>query len=111
MAALHAAARHPGTFDRLLLESPVLWVGDGRLMADAGSVPVERVFIGVGTREARRDEVSAELVRLARGLARGMRERMHVRLIVGEDAPHHERAWAERLPRALRWLFPASRLR
>lgn len=68
----------------------------------------ERVSIGVGGRESRRDDVSAELVRLARAFARSARARgAEVRLIVHQDAPHHESAWAARAPQALRWLFAA----
>jgi predicted alpha/beta superfamily hydrolase len=106
VAAFHSAVRHPGVFDRLLLESPVLWVGEGKLLAEAENVAIERVFIGMGTRESRRPEANEELVRLARSLARRLSATSEVRLVVGEGAPHHEIAWAERLPEALRWLFP-----
>jgi len=107
VAALHAAVRRPRTFDRLLIESPPLWVGDGRLIADAAASGLRaRAWIGVGTRESGSAQRAAELVRLARLLARTLRRRGAVMLRVGEGAPHHESAWAGRLPDALRWLFP-----
>jgi predicted alpha/beta superfamily hydrolase len=108
IGALHVALRHPGVFDRLLLESAPLWVGQGRLIEGARRATrlPRRVWIGVGTAESRREERSAELVARARRLAAAMRARSKVRLRVARGAPHHERAWAARLPEALRWLFP-----
>jgi len=107
IAALHTAIRHRGVFDRLLVESAPLWVGDGRLIEEArDALGRGWMWIGVGTSESGRAERSADLVALARQLARAMRERHEVRLRVVRGAPHHESVWAERLPAALRWLFP-----
>lgn len=107
IAAMHAAARHPGVFDRLLIESPPLWVGDGRVVDDArAGLRDARAWIAVGTRESTRSDRSAELVALVRRLARSLRGRAQVRIRIVEGAPHHEDAWAARLPDALRWLFP-----
>ena len=110
IAALHSAIRHPRIFDRILIESAPLWVGDGRLIDEAaGARPTARVWIGVGTRESSRPERSAELVRLHRRLARAMRHpEGAVRLRVVEDGVHHESAWGARLPEALRWLFASA---
>lgn len=113
VAALHTALRHPRAFDRLLLESPPLWVGEGRLIDNAGrsNLP-RRISIGVGGRESRREDVSAELVRLARAFARTARARgAEVRISVDPDAPHHESAWAARARRALMWLFAGPKPR
>jgi predicted alpha/beta superfamily hydrolase len=110
IAALWAAIRHPGVFDRLLLESPPLWVGDGRLIdaaRHARSWP-ERIAIGVGTAEARSDDASARLVALVRELARVLRGRAgrdRIRLIVAKNARHHELDWARRSKDAVAWLF------
>jgi predicted alpha/beta superfamily hydrolase len=67
----------------------------------------ERTWLGVGTRESSRPARSAELVTLTRRLARVLRDKSALQLMVARDAGHHEGAWAERLPDALRWLFPA----
>jgi enterochelin esterase-like enzyme len=107
IASLHTVIRHPGVFDRLLVESPPLWVGEGRLIEDvdrARALP-RRIHVGVGTREASRPETSAELVRLARRLARGLRGRSEVRTRISVGGRHDETAWASRLPDALKWLF------
>jgi predicted alpha/beta superfamily hydrolase len=106
IAALHAALRHRITFDRLLIESAPLWVGDGQLIADAAHAALRaRAWVGAGTHESARPARAAELVRLHRRLARALRPRSVVRLRVAAGMPHHESAWAARLPDALRWLF------
>lgn len=111
IAALWAAIRRPGVFDRLLLESPPLWVGDGRLIdaaRDARSWP-ERISLGVGTAEARSEAGSARLVALIRELARVLRGgglgRDRLRVVVERGGRHHENDWARRSGAALAWLF------
>jgi enterochelin esterase-like enzyme len=56
IAALRTALRHPGAFDRLLLESAPVWVGQGRLVDDLrrGARVPSRVYLGVaaGSRSA-----------------------------------------------------------
>jgi enterochelin esterase-like enzyme len=107
VAALHGAMRHPETFDRLLIESAPLWVGDGRLIEEARTSRLRaRVWVAVGTAESASTERSAELVRLSRRLARALRPRSTVRLRIATGAGHHESAWAARLADGLRWLFP-----
>ena len=107
VAALHTAMRHPGTFDRLLIESAPLWVGGGRMVDDARVLRGVRAWVAVGTRESSRRERNTELAGLARrlGAAIAGRSTRRVRVRVVRGAPHHETAWATRLPAALRWLF------
>ncbi len=109
VAAIHTAVRHPRVFDRVLVESPPLWVGDGRIIEEARrGLRGARVWIAVGTRESTRPGRSAELVALARRLARALRGGAQVRARIVAGATHHETAWAARLPDALRWLFPMN---
>jgi predicted alpha/beta superfamily hydrolase len=107
IAALWSALRSPGTFDRLLIESPPLWVGEERLLRDAASaVWPPRAWIGVGTAEARTADRSERLVRDARELASIARDHgARVTLRVDPGAMHEERSWAARLPAALTFLF------
>ena len=107
IGALHTAIRHPATFDRLLIESAPLWVGDGRMIDEAQVLRGVRAWISVGTRESSRRERNAELATLARRLGSAIagRSMRRVRVRVVRGAPHHETAWATRLPAALRWLF------
>jgi predicted alpha/beta superfamily hydrolase len=108
VGALWAALRRPGTFDRLLVESAPLWIGDGRLFDDATAATVwpGRVWIGIGTAEATRPDRSARLLEDARTLATIARSAgARVKLRIADGATHDERAWAARLPDALRFLF------
>jgi enterochelin esterase family protein len=111
VAALWTALRRPDRFDRLLLESVPLWVGDGRLQATAAAADrwPARVWIGVGTAEARRAERSARLADDARALGAIASERgATVALRADVGTRHDERAWAARLPHALEFLFGAG---
>jgi len=111
VSALHAALRYPGTFDRLLLESPSLFIGGRRLVddtRDATRLPA-RVHLAIGTAEARDPHVSARVLADALDLAQVLRGKglgpRRLRLQIDEGASHDERHWARRLPGALRFLF------
>lgn len=107
IAALRAALRHPRTFGALLLESPPLWVGEGRLIDDiaAAAGGPWRTWIAVGSAESPHPARSAELIALARRAAVRFRAHGEVKLRVERDARHHETAWSGRLADALVWLF------
>lgn len=111
VSALHTALRHAGAFDRLLLESPSLFISGRRLLDDvreASSLP-QRVHLAMGTAEARTPETSARVLQDAVDLATLFRakglgpRRLH--LHIAQEGRHHERYWAGRLPGALRFLF------
>ncbi len=111
VAALYTAMRMPGVFGRLLLESPSLYVGRGALLRQARRVNrwPQRVYLGVGTAETRRDDWNVETVANVRKLgailrAAGLGPR-RLRLTVEEGASHSESAWAGRFAQALEFLF------
>lgn len=111
VSALATVMLRPGAFDRLLVESPALYVADRRILDDARRVPAwpARVYVGCGTAESRSVEESRRVLEDAVTLAATLRskglgdDRLRVR--IDEGAPHHEIAWAARLPAALRFLF------
>lgn len=111
VAALYTSLLKPGTFGRLLLESPSLYVGRGhvlRLARRAHRWP-SRIYLGVGTAETSRDDWNEETVRNVKRLgivlrAAGLGER-RLRVHVEPGAAHSESAWAARLPDALQFLF------
>jgi predicted alpha/beta superfamily hydrolase len=106
-ASLYAWAQYPTLFTRVLAMSPALWVRRGRLfdaVRTATPVPGTRVWIDVGGRESTEHQAeydsgyadTRELL-LDRGCEiGGFRD---------PEGIHHETAWAERLPEALRFLF------
>lgn len=111
VAALYAAIMHPGVFGRLLIESPSLYVGNGYLLRRARHVArwPSRVYLGVGTAEARRADWNEETVANVRKLETLLRRAglgpRRLKVVVEEGATHSESAWAKRLPSALQFLF------
>lgn len=116
LIALYTVVNRPGAFGYLLLESPSLYVSDGRLVEASRGVRrwPRKVYVGVGTNEGGRadcrpDDLNQEAVRdvlklkrvlEAAGLGRG-----RLKIVVDECAVHREDAWASRLPAALRFLY------
>lgn len=106
-ASLYAWTQHPALFTRVLAMSPALWVRRDRLFdAVRTTAPSEgtRVWIDVGGRESVEHQTEYD---------RGYTEMRDLLLERGCDVGgfreiegiHHETAWAERLPDALRFLF------
>lgn len=111
VAALYTTLIKPGTFGRLLIESPSLYVGREHLlrMARRAERWPSRVYLGVGTAETSRQdwniETAGNVMKLARILKKaGLGER-RLLVNVGEGAAHTEAAWAARLPAALEFLY------
>jgi predicted alpha/beta superfamily hydrolase len=111
IAALFTVLTHPGTFGRLLIESPSLYVGNRHLLRQAKLAKrwPSRVYLGVGTAETGRAEWNEETVANVRRLegilrADGLGPR-RLKVVVEEGATHSESAWAGRLGEALSFLF------
>ena len=115
LAALFAVVARPGVFGRLLLESPSLYVNDGRIIHQAASarqLPT-RIYLGVGTNESGtatcdesgdNKEAVVDVRRLAAALAHRL-PKDAIRVSVEPCGRHDEAAWARRLPEALRFLY------
>jgi predicted alpha/beta superfamily hydrolase len=113
-AALYTSLVKAGTFGRLLIESPSLYVGKEhliRLARKAERWPA-RVYLGVGTAETGKPEINKETVANVLKLARILRKHglgdRRLRVRVEEGATHSEGAWAARLPEALEFLYAPS---
>jgi predicted alpha/beta superfamily hydrolase len=110
VAALYVAMSRPNRLGALLLESPSLHIGDGRLLRDARAVSLwpRRIYLGVGTDEGATTADQSEMVANARRLhdliARSHPE-VRVRLQITPGAEHNYEAWHRRLPAALRFVL------
>ena len=111
IAALNTAMTKPGTFGKLLIESPSLYVGGEYLLRRATHVErwPAKVHLGVGTSETRSAERNYEtvanvlkLVSILRAAGLGPRR---LRVVIEEGATHSEGAWAGRFPEALEFLY------
>lgn len=101
--ALYTVMVRPGRFGRLLLESPSLYAHDNFLLNEAQHFTrwPGLIYIGVGSIDEPVDDVH-RLVSILRHHRLG-NERLLVLEVPG--AAHNENAWAERLPRALEFLY------
>lgn len=112
--SLFVAMDRPGIFGRLLLESPSLYISNRQLLklSRAFRQWPEKVFVGIGTREAGsedRDQQTVEDVRQLEHIFRraGLQED-RLRIVIDEGASHNEKEWAKRFPEALSFLFGLS---
>lgn len=111
--SLYTAMRYPDRLGFVLLESPSLHIGNGRLLIDAATAELwpGRVYIGVGTAEGDTQEARKQMVVDARALHATMdrmRQRPAVLLTEKEGATHWYDAWRARLPDALTFLIGGS---
>src|SRR6202050_1979928 len=74
LISLYTAMDRPGAFGRLLLESPSLFISNRRILKYSRYFREwpERIFIGVGTREAGRDDKDRQVVEDVRELRQVM---------------------------------------
>jgi len=111
LIALYAAAVRPGIFGRLLLESPSLWAANRQMIRSSREVKrwPERIFLATGTAEAGREDRNRSVVDDVRELAGILRraglDNRRLRLVIEDEATHHEASWARRFPEALSFLF------
>ena len=111
---LYACMERPGLFGRAIVESPASWIGDGaivRRMRTHKQWP-DRIYLAMGDAETGDADDDASLVRLAREIETVLRGHGlgedRLRFELGAGAAHHERAWADRLPGALRFLYSGA---
>ncbi len=109
LISLYAFFRHPGVFGFAGVMSPSLWWADRAVFPFVAQRPgwSGRLYLDIGTGEGRAH------VRDARLMARQLRRmtdapRRHLLYVEDRGAGHHERAWAERFERAIRFLYPWS---
>jgi predicted alpha/beta superfamily hydrolase len=109
--SLYTVMQHPGIFGHLLLESPVLGVGDGQLLknAETAKQPPQRMYVAMGTKETKDPEFNAQLVKSVEELQTILRKKGmgpdRLKVVVEKDAVHNEGAWSRRLPEALIFLY------
>src|ERR1700733_8110390 len=111
LIALYTAMVHPELVGRLLLESPALWASNRQIIRESRDIThwPARIFLAIGTAEAGRQDRDQRAVDDVRDLAgilpRSGLDEKRLRLQIVDGATHHESAWAQRFPEALRFLF------
>jgi predicted alpha/beta superfamily hydrolase len=111
LITLYTQLAAPGVFGRLLIESPSLFVANGKILRQSAQLRnwPQRIYLGVGTHEVGNADKDAETVDDVRELESILRlaglDDQRLKVLVEECAAHNEAAWAARLPGALEFLF------
>lgn len=120
LISLYAFFRFPEAFGLVGALSPALWFARARTVSYIERRPpfLGRVYIDMGTAEEAASPSDAKALNklllrsmpLARRVAnqlvqKGYRPGLDLHYVEEEGAPHHESAWARRLPDALRFLL------
>jgi predicted alpha/beta superfamily hydrolase len=111
VVSLTTVLHHPGMFGKLLLESPSLWVGDGKLLTEVEKTKLlpQKIYLGVGTQETDNATVNAQVVETVTDLEKILRSKglgpTRLKVVVEEGGQHNETAWARRFPDALLFLY------
>lgn len=107
-ASLYAWALHPRTFRRVLALSSALFADRERLLAALAEVDPgddARVWLDCGDSEGPPPERREAFLASRRDIAAALEGRVDLHTEIVAGAEHHESAWAERFPAALRFLF------
>jgi len=111
LIALYTQLAMPGVFGRLLIESPSLFVANGRVLKECRQCrdwPF-RVYLGMGTQEVGQAEIDERIVTDARELGSILRaaglDKRRLKIQLEEGTSHSESAWAARFPGALEFLY------
>lgn len=101
--AFFTVIKRPGSFVGLLLESPSIYADNDHILSDAASVRVwpRRIYVGTGTVQEPVEDVQ-KLEALLRRAGLG-NDRLCV--VLQQGAAHSEKWWADRLAKALQFLF------
>ena len=109
IAALHSAIERPGAFGLLLLESPPLFISEGRLLSESKLLHnrLMRVYVGMGGKEAPSAEMNNALLGAVSAFGVLLKNSAETRFQLNrvETHQHNSDAWRERLPAALVFLF------
>lgn len=111
LVTLYLGLKYPTVFSRLMVMSPSVWWDQGvilRVVQSLRAKPSTRIWLDIGTKEGR---FAPGHVRTLRDLliAQGWRLGDDLKFLQVNGGKHTERAWAERIEPALRFLFPKQR--
>jgi predicted alpha/beta superfamily hydrolase len=109
LISLYALLAHPDTFGLAGVMSPSLVWKDYRVLQliEERGLPPSRIHLDMGGREWRGMMADARRLRDLL-VSRGFVEDRDLHYVEERYAPHHESAWARRLPDALRFLLAQS---
>jgi predicted alpha/beta superfamily hydrolase len=114
LITLYTLIAEPGVFGMALVESPSIFVAKRRILADSRNFhdwPF-RICLGVGTTElgdpAKDQVIVNDVQELAKILTASGVSESRLKVSIEEGATHGEKAWSDRFPAALEFLFGTS---
>jgi len=118
--ALFATFQKPDVFGAGISMSPSLFWGREAMLQDCKrsvlgtwNMPKQKLWIDMGTDEGDSQETKERNVSRVRAYVESLQSnyatRFDVQLTIANGAKHHESAWAERLPDALRFIFDEAK--
>lgn len=122
-AALYIAIERPELFDRMIIESPSLFVGNGQLLRDSVSLTnaPNRIALGIGTEEAldswfpNAATLNAGWVRMMHSLADNLKAAAYsptqVQLTIAEGAHHGNVEFGKRFATGLLFIYAPEPVR
>ena len=109
--ALHIGLRYPNTFGKIAIMSPSVWWDDGVILQGVKSLtarPAQRIWLDVGAEEG---FMVKDAKRLRDALiAKGWALDSDLYYFEEKRATHEDMAWARRMPKILRFLYPATKV-
>ena len=109
--ALYTALKYPGVFGHVLLESPLLWIGDDQLLKDAQKAKLlpQRMDMAIGTAEVGDATYDAKALNDVEELQKILRKKGmttdRLRVVIDAGGEHNEATWSRHLPDALLFLY------
>lgn len=106
LITLHIGLQHPEVFSQLLVVSPSVWWDDRWILQQIQNLEEptgQKIWLDIGTAEG---NSAVQDTRVLRDLLLdiGWTEKTF-KYVEAQNAPHNERAWAERVPDMLRFLY------
>lgn len=114
LATLHLGLTYPSVFGKLAVMSPSVWWDHRVILRTLEAFQHHRrpkIWLDIGTEESPSKVSSMRDVRLLKAMlvGKGWREGRNLRYVEAEGMDHSERAWAERAPAMLEFLFPRAK--
>lgn len=116
LVTLYLGLQYPEVFSKLLVMSPSVWWADRAILKQVRKLPHklnEKIWLDVGSSEgdnpaaALRNTLELRDILLSKGWQLGQ----DLAFMQDEGAGHNEKAWGQRVPRALPFLFQRFEVR
>jgi predicted alpha/beta superfamily hydrolase len=110
LVSLYLGMKYPRVFGQLAIVSPSVWWDKRSMVRDVQALARKtrtRIWLDIGTKEGRNPTNTVNDARALRDalLAKGWKENADLKYFEAEGAEHNEKAWAERAPTMLRFLY------